>query len=463
MPVQALLFLFWPPFAAQVEVDRYPRIRPLITAGEEAALKVVDRTRQKSLLGHAAQLYSRAGYLDDAARMYASLGLGRNWLIAPMALYGDAEAAIALATSQPDPIECSQSLTHLAKTFWRMGDRTRAARLLEKALVAAAAIAEPKRQKTAVALIVQLRTMLPEDAPLPLSPVAGPDHQYRPRAPETAAMPAFPITADGFRPQDNTAATARAAENGPYLTRLYALMEAGGRDGVLKHAEGARTCFQKALALASIEHILIAAGMPKDAQDHAGHIAEDTPDCVLAKAEALSAAGAAWGRAGRTEESRAAFAAALDTLRKVPAALAFGRVAVAASISRAQASSGLVATSGDTFATAIQFAAQVPMRPKPVNGVYPKSYSSRTFRDDAYRLIVGAQLDARDFGGAFRTADLWRAAGADGGDIAFEFLSAGYLDEAVRYARSLHALDDRAAALLWLAGHLLDDVSAPVF
>ena len=56
------------------------------------------------------------------------------------------------------------------------------------------------------------------------------------------------------------------------MTNLYGRVSAGDRDGLAWLAEGAATPFQKALGLASIEHLLIQVRQPEGAEQYAKQI-----------------------------------------------------------------------------------------------------------------------------------------------------------------------------------------------
>jgi tetratricopeptide (TPR) repeat protein len=452
----SLLFLC-APLVAQAPRDFYPAVRSLLIEAESAASKIVPVSESQSQFSRAGHLYARAGYLDDAARAYTRAAVKYNAMAAPTAVYGDRDAAIRLVDRETG--DRSLSYVNLARIFWRLGDKQRAAATLDKASAAAAAIPDPGKKKTTAAIIAQLRSALPDDPPIPLSaePLASPV-PVKPAGPPE--IPPFPITADGFRDNDPKVATARAAENGPFLTKLYAYMERGDRDGLLQHARSAATLFQKTLALVSIEHILIQANMPDAAEEYAREIPENTPDCALAKAEALSAAASAWARKGDMEHARSAFAAALEKLDLV-ADLPFGQLKVAIAIAVAQADAGLVATSRDTFALASRIAAGFPLLPKSASGARLRPVAARHFRPEAYESIFTAQLRVRDVGAASRTAVLWRAAGGSADDVAEEFFRSGFPDDALQYARAIEKPNERARAFLWLAEQMLEHAGAP--
>src|SRR5262249_46191710 len=152
-----------------------------------------------------------------------------------------------------------------------------------------------------------------------------------------------------------------------YLTRLYALVAARDSERLRKHTEQAATPFQKALGLASLEHLLIQVGALEEAEQSARAIPDDNEDCSLAKAEALTTAATAWARKGNPERARENFDAALKSVASVGNDLAFGKAVVTASIAAAQAESGTVLPSNKTFETALKVVLQINPRPKPIN------------------------------------------------------------------------------------------------
>jgi len=242
------------------------------------------------------------------------------------------------------------------------------------------------------------------------------------------------------------------------------LIAAHDREGLLKHTAAASSPFQKALGLASVEHLLIQVGAIGEAEEYAHAIADDAADCSLAKAEALTAVATGWTRKGDLDHARQSFDSALKKVDSVRAELAFGKVAVAASIAAAQAESGMVPTSVGTFDFALKLASQVQPRAKPVNGVYPKTYFGSLFQDDAYRAVFGAAIRTHDLGAARQTVELWRTSAGNSADVSIvdAWLGVGRQDEALSYARRLKNATERAPTLLWLARTLLDEAGAPL-
>ena len=67
------------------------------------------------------------------------------------------------------------------------------------------------------------------------------------------------------------------------MTKLYGRMSAGDHEGLVNLVEGAATPFQKALGVASIEHIMIQARLPEAAEQYAKQIPMIDSDCFISK------------------------------------------------------------------------------------------------------------------------------------------------------------------------------------
>jgi tetratricopeptide (TPR) repeat protein len=438
----------------------YPEIRSIILEAENASTGITGLPDGSKLLSWAADLLARAGYLDDAGRVGAKAAVPPEQFASAQTLYGGLEGALKAVATMRDPERRTTRLTGLGNILWRMGDPANARKLLDEAERAANTLPNLAHRKVQLQLIAQQKGALSDDPPVPLSAKPHPE----PRKTADSRIPAFPVTVDGFRDKNPDEIAKRTKENEVYLTQLYALVAARDREGLLKHTAEASSPFQKTLGLASIEHLLIHVGAVKDAEQSARAIPNDGADCTLAKAEALTAAGTAWARIGDSERAQETFESALQNVASVGRDLAFGKAIVIASIAAAEAESGMIATGNKTFETALKSVSQVEPCPKPVKGVYPKTYFGRRFQDDAYRLIFGVAIRAHDLGAARHTVDLWRAAGGSGENVSIvdAWLGVGRKDEALSYARGLKDAIERVPTLLWMARSLLDEAGAPL-
>jgi tetratricopeptide (TPR) repeat protein len=442
--------------------DFYPEIRTLILEAEMASAGITALPDKSNPLSTAAALLARAGYLDDAVRVGARAGVSPEDSAFAQTLYGDLPGALKAVAAMRDVERRTTRLTDIAHLLWRMGDRANASKVLDEAERIANLILNLEHRKFHLRVITQERAALSGEPPIPISALPHPES---PKA-ANLAIPAFPVSVDGFRDEDPAGVTNRAKTNEEYLTRLYALVVAHDSEGLRRHTEQAATPFQKALGLASLEHLLIQVGAVEQAEQSARAIPDDNEDCSLAKAEALTATATAWGRKGDSERARENFDAALQAAASVGGSdLAFGKAVVTASIAAAQAESGMVLLSNKTFETALKLVLQIKPRPKPINGVYPKNYFGGRFQDGGYNAIFGFALRAHNLGIARNALELWRALGVAGvhEDIMYAWLGAGRRDEAISYAHSLKEGTSRAQALLWLARTLLDEAGAPMF
>ena len=147
------------------------------------------------------------------------------------------------------------------------------------------------------------------------------------------------------------------------MKRLYERAAAGDRAGIEHITESAATPFQKALGIASLEHILIQQHEPELAEQYAKRIPETDSPSSLAKAEALSAAAEAWLRMFNKERGRTDFDSAKQIVFAVRD-LPLGKISVLASIAAAQFRGQLMDDSNASFRSAIELTQKLPVRPR---------------------------------------------------------------------------------------------------
>jgi tetratricopeptide (TPR) repeat protein len=452
------------PLGAQGETartDRYPEIRVLIREAETASVNIQYLDDRSDPHSWGARLFARAGYLDDAARAFGKLDPAVEPpydLWRARVLYGDLAGAEKSLESIADPGHKAQAMTSLAYLLWKMGEPAKARIRFEAARQIALKIANLEHRKEVLATIGRLLTNSPVEPQDRVSATPRPRKKFDI---EDQLIPPFPVTTDGFRDLDRKEFANRALENGELMTKLYAKMEAGNREDTLRIVESAATPFQKALGMASIEHILIQAGRPDVAEQYAQKISASDSDCLLAKAEALSAAGAAWLRAGDAGRAHPDFEAAIGLVKSVPD-LPFGKVLVMLSIGSAQAKGGLVASAGASFRLAKELALELPVRPVAVKPSAKTTAAVTHYRGEAYSRILPAVIRAHDLGAANEAAKLWRLADDKASlTIAEAWLDAGRTDEAVASARAIADVSERVETLLVLARELLNRAGAP--
>jgi hypothetical protein len=248
------------------------------------------------------------------------------------------------------------------------------------------------------------------------------------------------------------------------MKQLYDRAAAGDRAGIEHITESAPTPFQKALAIASLEHIFIQQHQPELAEQYAKRIPETDPSSSLAKAEALSAAAAAWLRAFNDGRARADFDLAkhiVFSVRDLP----LGRISVLVSIGAAQLKGRMVEEGDATFRSAIQLTQKLPLRPpaSPIIRRLPTPHGVH-YKDEAFNKILRAAIHARNVQIATYAADIWSKTGDHfGSEVVDAWLADGHTEEAIAAARRIEDPDSRVSALLNLARNLLNEAGAPIF
>jgi len=412
----------------------------------------------------AGDILAHAGYLEDAERAYAkSPGsdgdppfiLWRAWVV-----YGHRERAEKLLESTINPEKRSARFAAFADLLWRMGQPAQARPQYEAARTAAAKIVDPTKRKQAIATIDQGLKFVSDPPPEIIS--ATPSARSRVNA-QDSPIPPFPITAGGFQDTDPKTAD-RATADAELIKQLYDRAVAGDRASVERMIENATTPFKKALAIASLEHVFIQLGRPEQAEQYAKSIPETDSSSSLAKAEALSAAGAAWVRVLNDDRARADFNVARSVASSVPD-LPLGRVSVLVSIATAQIQARMLEDGEGTFRRSIELAQSFPQRPVTPPGVRrPMTPPGVHYIDEAFEKIVHAAIQVRNVKIANDAVKIWSKSG-DNADSSLvdAWLAAGQTNEAIDAARRIEDPERRVSELLSLARNLLYDAGAPIF
>jgi hypothetical protein len=437
--------------------DLYPKIHEIILEAEADSAGMLVLPDKSRPIEYAASLLARAGYIDDAKKAGASpVRLVRAWT-----LYGDADGAYRAAMAEADPERRTNSLQNIVDILWRMGRIEQARTILNAARDASKTIADPSHRKLRAQGIEQLSGLLLEEPPERLSQEPKP----KTRSVRGSTVPPFPVTTDGFRKRDPKTIADDAKQNAEFMTQIYTLVAAGNRQGLLNLAESAKSSFQKMLAWASLEHLFIQLGVPVEAEGYARLIVEDGADCTLAKVEALAAAGSTWGRRKEPQQAARCFDDALHLAATVGRDLAFGRATVVARVAGAEVDAGLTPQASAAFDLALDLTRLVPLRPKPVNRVYPANALDNNFQDNVYRTIFETACTAHDTATARKAQKaLHESSGISAnGTIVTDWIDAGNADEAIAYARGLQDRAERVSALLNIADRWLDAAGAPVF
>lgn len=445
--------------------DHYPQVRALVleAASSTANIRLLnDRSNPHTWAG---DILAHAGYLEDAERIYArSPGpfsdppviLWRSWVV-----YGQRKRAEQFIESLTDPEKKASYSAMLADLVWRTGRQEQARLLFESARVVAMKIVNPGRREKTLAAIDRDLKFASEPPPNLVSATPNPPPRLNVA---DSPIPAFPISVDGFEDLSPEAKALRARADGDMLKRLYDRAAAGDRENLTRITQSAATPFQKALAIASLQHVLIQQNQPELAEKYAKMIPETNSPATLAKAEALGASATAWLRVRDVERARAAFDLAKSkvlSLRDLP----FGRISVLASIAAAECKGRLFVDGNATFRNAIQQAQKLPLRPQPIPGVQRRPTPlGLHFNDEAFGKILRAAIQSKNAPIANETVEIWtKSGGKVGSEVVNAWLEAGQTAEAIAAARSIKESDSRISALLSLAQHLLNDAGAPIF
>jgi tetratricopeptide (TPR) repeat protein len=457
--------LFTASFLHGQALDLYPQVRALVLEAEVASANMrllKDRGNPHTWAG---DILAHAGYREDAERVYAkSTGaskdppymLWRAWVI-----YGHRERAEKLIESATSAEVKASMLTSFADLLWRFGEPTQARASYETAEGIAMKIVDPTRRKQLLGAIDLGLRFVSEPPPDRISATPHPRPRFRI---QDSRIPPFPITTDGFQDADPKDVTAQANSNGELMTRLYERPAAGDRTGIERITESAATPFQKALGLASLEHILIQERQPELAEHYARKIPETDSSSSLAKAEALSAAAGAWLRALDRDRAHTDFDSAKLIVLAVPD-LPLGKIAVLISIAAAQFRGQMTDDGNMTFRAAIEVARTLPERPQYPLGARPKPTPAGVhYKDEAFEKILRAAIHADDAPIADHVAAIWSESGHDArSEMADAWFGEGRAEQAIAATRLIADPDRRVSKLLSLARDLLDEAGAPNF
>jgi tetratricopeptide (TPR) repeat protein len=437
-------------------VDLYPEARALLLAAELSAENLRQLADGSDPWTWAGSLYARAGYLADAERVLGPSEEPHFIVWTARVVYGDlagAEASIDKISSPASKAECYVALANL---LWRMQKPELARARFEKARMIAAGIPSG-RERTRVLEGVRLgMTYVNDPRPIVVSPEPAPMPKQRPNPPW---LPEFPITTGGFRVQTPSARAAQMKADEAYLKSLYERIAAKDRDGAFGIVKAAKTARQQTLGFATLGHLLIQGASPEAAENVFRQMVEGDSDSRLAKAEALTSAGAAWLQNGNSDAADRCFRDSVSLVNQVKE-LPMAKLTVILRVAQAQGSGGMVASAAQTLRRARELAEELPERPKPVRGLRAVTPPGVHYREEGYEKLMLAAILARDVGIATEIEEKWRGGGAS---VALAWLEAGHRERAVAMAKRIVDRQNRVEAFLQMASHLLAVGGAPHF
>jgi hypothetical protein len=169
-------------------------------------------------------------------------------------VYGRLDRAEKSIDAINDPERKALFVSSLADLLWRMGQADQARLKFAQAKELAAKVADLAHRKQLLTSIDQGIKFVSDPPPDLVTTAPHPRPKFNV---EDSPIPLFPITADGFKDTDPNATTARASVNSDFMKQLYDRVAARDPDGLRRLTESASTPFQKALALVSLEHLMI--------------------------------------------------------------------------------------------------------------------------------------------------------------------------------------------------------------
>ena len=190
---------------------------------------------------------------------------------------------------------------------------------------------------------------------------------------------------------------------------------------------------------------------PKLAEEFAIAIPETDSSSSLAKAEALSAVGAAWLSESNKGAGVADFTSATKIVQSVRD-LPLGRVSVLISIARAQYEANLRADSSLTLRAAMALAQDLPQRPKPQSGSPRQVELGIHYKDEAFKQILTAAIKERDIPVVNDVIQIWNKSGDEAEGAAVEaWLDVERYEEAIAVSRKIDNPQAKVRALLQIA------------
>ena len=444
--------------------DLYPRVRALVLEAERTAANMRLLKDHSNPHTWAGDILAHAGYLEDAEQAYAkSPGpssdppyiLWRAWVV-----YGQRDRAEKLIESATAAEKKAPYLAAFADLLWRIGQPEEARAKYEAARALAVKIVDAGKRKQLLTAINQGIEFVSDPPPNLVSATPRPSPRLRG---QDSPIPGFPITTDGFQDLSPEEKAARAQGDERIMKELYNRAAGGDLAGVERITQSAATPFQQALAIASLEHVFIQQSQPGLAEQFAKRIPEVDSPSSLAKAEALSAAAAAWARAADDERARADFDLAKSIVFSV-SDLPFGRISVLVSIAT-QLKGRMVEEGNTTFRSAIELAKKLPLRPHFVPGVRrPPTPIGVHYQDEAFSKIVRAAIHVRAVEIVNETVEVWsKSDDSVGRTVVDAWIAEGRTEEAIAAARAVKDPEARVSEMLSLAGTLLNEAGGPIF
>jgi hypothetical protein len=265
--------------------SRHPQIRSLILEAFELSKSIRESDDRIRTQNHAASLLNRIGDTTDAEKIYYQVlpdsaeppyDLWLAWVT-----YGKTDRFEQYLATRKDPNERVDILIAYARCVWRMRQKQKAKQTYLAAQALLPKVTIPSKRTIANNLITQGLKYIDDDAPRPLSIETNPLPN---RAPVATLTNRFPITPNSTSQQTSLEREANIFFDEKLIRQLYSSLRAGKLEALDAIINSSHTPFQKALGIASVQHILNQYNLGDLSRLCAENIPTSTPDAKLAKA-----------------------------------------------------------------------------------------------------------------------------------------------------------------------------------
>ena len=439
---------------------QHPELRAIILEAIDLTKDIRRFPDRGSPQNQAAELLARAGYAEDAEEVirqyldeasFPPYYLWKSW-----AVYGPQQRMDQYLATLKDPNARVGILTSYASTLWRLGQKEKARQtyLAAQNLLPKVTILQKRTNSTNA--IAQGLKYIDDDAPSPLSTRTIPLPK---RTPAPSLVGRFPITPNGFTPQSPMEREASSFYDEKLIQELYASLKAGKLQDLDRIISSAATPFQKAMGIASVQHIMNQGGLVDLSEACARAIPTTDDNAKMAKAEALASAATALAIGGEKNRARALFIAAGEQVPNIPQN-PLARIQVLVNIALRQATADFDADAQATWIRAIQLAQDFPSAPT----VWNQRKKGVKYREEAFWPLISEAVEFQRIAFATQAANAWAVTDkAAIGSLVSALLRCDDFQLALATARKIPDPHLRGQELLSVASSWLNAIRAPNF
>lgn len=440
--------------------DLHPEIRALVFESLDLSKsKYKFRDRNRFQQDQAAEILSRAGYIADAERIlkqyFPEVTETPYYLWQAWVVFGHSQRVDAYLASLKNPNTKIGSLNAYASLLWRLGDKPKAKQTYLAAQALLPRVTDPTTRANQKTLLTQGLKFVDDDAPKPVSTrtIALPG-----RSPIPSLTNRFPISPNRATKQTPTDRESSTAFDEKTIQEIYSSLRKGNLQALDQIVASSQSPFQKALALASVQHTLNQLDLGDYSEACAQAIPSSDDDSKLAKAEALGSAATILIANGAKNRARALLISAVDLAASVPALL-IPRLEILGILAMRQVSGGFEADARDTYTRAIEIGSSLPFAPAIWN-----HRKQSIYREDAIWKLISTAVEYN----YLALAEIVVESNPNSNHAAIDSFSSalfrfGFYERALATARSIPEPHHRSQKLLDLASSWLDEINAPNF